>query len=168
MVEMGYAGTSVELISRRAGISRRTFYDHFADRDAAALAYFDRSTVRLLAAVDGVLADEGIAPPGRIDAAVVAALRLASAHPDAARAWLTRAGRSHEQLADHRVEALAALERRLAVQLKAEGRRVPRPLALELRVGGVCEVVRGRLLARESALTELAPVLTFVLRQPAA
>jgi len=166
MTRVGYAATTVEMIRDGAGISRRTFYDHFADRDTVVLAYFDASTVQLLAAIDAAVAGETIAPPGQIDAGVVAALELVAEHPDAAGAWLTPAGRSHEQLADHRLEALAALERRLAAGLRAEGRRVPSAVGLELRVGAVCEVVRRRLLAREAPVVDLAQVLTSVLRQP--
>jgi len=168
MAEVGYGFTTVEMIRAGAGISRRTFYDHFADRDAAVVAYFDRATEWLLGTIDSVAADPSVPRAGRIDAAVAAVLELVAAQPDAARAWLTPAGRSDERLADHRVEALAAIERRLAAQLRAERRRVPSAVGLELRVGGACEVVRTRLRARDPALDAVAPVLTFVLRQPAA
>ena len=166
MAEVGYGATTVEMIRDGAGISRRTFYDHFRDRDAAILAYFDRATERLLETIDGAVADGSVPREGRIDAAVAAALELVAAQPDAARAWLTPAGRSDERLADHRAEALAAIARRLATRLRAEGRRVPSAVGLELRVGAACEVVRIGLREGGPTADALAPMLTFVLRQP--
>ncbi len=38
--ELGYANTTVAEIIRRAGVSRKTFYEVFADREAAVLAVF--------------------------------------------------------------------------------------------------------------------------------
>ena len=37
----GFAGTSSESISRRAGMSKATFYEHFANKEECMLALFD-------------------------------------------------------------------------------------------------------------------------------
>jgi AcrR family transcriptional regulator len=39
--ELGYAGASSESISRRAGMSKATFYEHFANKEECMLALFD-------------------------------------------------------------------------------------------------------------------------------
>jgi AcrR family transcriptional regulator len=39
--EVGYAGASSESISRRAGMSKATFYEHFANKEECMLALFD-------------------------------------------------------------------------------------------------------------------------------
>jgi AcrR family transcriptional regulator len=39
--QRGYAGTSSESISRRAGMSKATFYEHFANKEECMLALFD-------------------------------------------------------------------------------------------------------------------------------
>ena len=39
--ERGYAGASSESISRRAGMSKATFYEHFANKEECMLALFD-------------------------------------------------------------------------------------------------------------------------------
>ncbi|MFZ0042338.1 MAG: helix-turn-helix domain-containing protein [Solirubrobacteraceae bacterium] len=39
--ERGYAGTSSESISRRAAMSKATFYEHFANKEECMLALFD-------------------------------------------------------------------------------------------------------------------------------
>ena len=41
--ERGYAGASSESISRRAGMSKATFYEHFANKEECILALFDRA-----------------------------------------------------------------------------------------------------------------------------
>ncbi len=40
----GYAGASSESISRRAGMSKATFYEHFANKEDCMLALFDAAT----------------------------------------------------------------------------------------------------------------------------
>jgi AcrR family transcriptional regulator len=41
--ERGYAGASSESISRRAAMSKATFYEHFANKEECILALFDRA-----------------------------------------------------------------------------------------------------------------------------
>ncbi|MBJ7470492.1 MAG: TetR/AcrR family transcriptional regulator [Solirubrobacteraceae bacterium] len=54
--EHGYRGSTVADVVRRARTSRRTFYEHFADRDACFLALFDAMndllSLRIAAALD--------------------------------------------------------------------------------------------------------------------
>src|SRR5437870_10703726 len=40
---MGYAEASAEAISREAGMSKATFYEHFANKEEAILALFDQA-----------------------------------------------------------------------------------------------------------------------------
>ena len=78
--EHGFRGTTVADVVRRARTSRRTFYEHFADREACFLALFDAMNVvlssRIAAALDpsaswqeqvdlaiGVYIDEVMAEP---------------------------------------------------------------------------------------------------------
>jgi AcrR family transcriptional regulator len=44
--ELGYAGMSVARVTRRAGVSRRTFYDLFGGREDCFIAAFDRAVER--------------------------------------------------------------------------------------------------------------------------
>src|SRR6267154_5098014 len=39
----GYAEASAEAISRRAGMSKATFYEHFANKEECIIALFDRA-----------------------------------------------------------------------------------------------------------------------------
>jgi len=51
IAEGGYKAATVEHVITRAGVSRRTFYDHFSDRDVAFVAAYEAASARLLEAV---------------------------------------------------------------------------------------------------------------------
>src|ERR1700735_501209 len=46
VAEAGYGGMSVARVTSRAGVSRRTFYDLFEDREDCFLAVFDDGVAR--------------------------------------------------------------------------------------------------------------------------
>ena len=75
IAERGYPEASVEEIRRRAGVSRRTFYAHFAGKEDAVVAAFDAAAAYVLPR----LVEAFRAAPdwaGAIDAAVAAYLAL--------------------------------------------------------------------------------------------
>jgi AcrR family transcriptional regulator len=47
VAKRGYQGTSVELIVKRAGVARATFYEYFENREACLLAAFDAAEAAL-------------------------------------------------------------------------------------------------------------------------
>ena len=49
--ESGYAGTSIEQLCARAGVSTRNFYEHFAGREQLLIALHDELNARALEAV---------------------------------------------------------------------------------------------------------------------
>jgi AcrR family transcriptional regulator len=55
----GFGGSSVERIAKRAGVSRRTFYEQFADREDAYLHTYDTAAGRLLTCVNGAWTQDG-------------------------------------------------------------------------------------------------------------
>jgi AcrR family transcriptional regulator len=190
VAELGYAGLTVSEVISRARISRRTFYEFFADREECFLAAFDVALARV---AEPVLAAYLGAAPHRPSAGGEDAGR-----PDASR---ERANRSHgtwrervsaalgamlalfdEQPAAARllvVDALAAgpvaLERRAAVfdalvAAVEDGRgaargREPGPLAGEAVVGAVLSVLHTRLLEpdrREPLSGLLGPLMNAI------
>src|SRR5258707_2850574 len=56
VAEKGYAATAVADVIARAGVSRKTFYEHFANREACFLAAYDAGVEALLAAIDEAIA----------------------------------------------------------------------------------------------------------------
>lgn len=80
----GYAQATVESIVAEAGMSRRTFYAHFADVKGAMLALFDEASRVAFAFIEAhvrALAD----PEEKLRAGIVAFLALLGEHGDLAR-----------------------------------------------------------------------------------
>ena len=82
--EHGYAATTVAEVVANARTSRRTFYQHFEDRDACFLALFDALAAQLLEAITEGATGEG---PylARLDAALAAYFERVAAEPELTR-----------------------------------------------------------------------------------
>src|SRR3954471_7256007 len=79
VAEKGYAATSVADVIELAGVSRKTFYEHFRDKEACFLAAYD-------AGVDILLAT--MREAGDTRSRVRAYLETLAAEPDFARTFL--------------------------------------------------------------------------------
>ncbi len=82
----GYAGTTVSRVLEGAGVSRRTFYEQFADKDDCLLVAYDDAERRAWAQV--VAAVSGESPgdwPQRVHTAVGAAMDFLAIEPVTAR-----------------------------------------------------------------------------------
>jgi AcrR family transcriptional regulator len=83
LAEQGYASLTVERLQRAAGISRSTFYIHFANKQEAVLAAYDLAFERFSTS----LAKASLAEPDRprrVKAAIATALNFATAEPEQA------------------------------------------------------------------------------------
>src|SRR3712207_7443206 len=61
---VGYAEASAEAISREAGMSKATFYEHFANKEECILALFDAAGRRVREAVAAATGVEGAVVEG--------------------------------------------------------------------------------------------------------
>lgn len=86
--EKGYAATTVADIAKAARISRRTLYEHFADKEACFLAAYGMMSDGLMSAVVAAAREKEAGVP-RLTAASTAYLGFLAATPDVARAFLT-------------------------------------------------------------------------------
>jgi AcrR family transcriptional regulator len=59
VADKGYAAMSVEDIVRRSGVSRRTFYDQFSDKQSAFFASFDALNGQILTATTAAFSSTG-------------------------------------------------------------------------------------------------------------
>jgi AcrR family transcriptional regulator len=59
VAERGYAATTITDVVRHARVSRRTFYEHFADKEACFLAAYDAVSDQVLAASEGAAEEAG-------------------------------------------------------------------------------------------------------------
>src|SRR5512133_3843175 len=63
---VGYADASAEAISREAGMSKATFYEHFANKEECLLALFDEAATEVMRALAGAATDEDVSYEERI------------------------------------------------------------------------------------------------------
>src|SRR3954462_14268125 len=83
----GYAGTTVGDVVAGAGVSRKTFYEHFSDKEDCFLAAFDSGVDALLDAIAAAEPDDATRI-GIVRARVRAYLVTLAARPAFARAFL--------------------------------------------------------------------------------
>jgi AcrR family transcriptional regulator len=84
----GYAEASAEAISREAGMSKATFYEHFANKEECILALFDVAAHGILRAMAAAAGAAGNDPQGRLRGGVRAFLEALASHPDEAQTLL--------------------------------------------------------------------------------
>lgn len=163
----GYAAMSVEDIIATAGVSRRTFYDHFKSKEDAFLTAYDAIGAELFERVQAAFRSSDTFASGVV-ACLRAFLEFVAAEPRYAEMCI--------------VEALAAgpaaIERRNAVmrmlaELLYEGAQTvpggnrPPELVAETIVGGIYEIVYSRVLhGTTEELPELLPDLAYSMMLP--
>ena len=105
---MGYADASAEAIAREAGMSKATFYEHFANKEECILALFDRATTLVLGAMAEAAQDAGDDPRERLSAGIRAFLDMLAEHPAAAQTLLVEVMAAGERGAERRDRVMAA------------------------------------------------------------
>jgi AcrR family transcriptional regulator len=168
VAEKGYARVVVADVVERAGVSRKTFYEQFANKEECFLAAYDAGVDQLLAAIDGALAT--LAPDWLAAArgAVETYLETMAASPAFARAFLIEALGAGPAALERRGE----VQDRFAAQLEAVHRRaradipeIPEVPSHTFRaaVGAVNELVTAHVLERGAdTLPELADAILDV------
>lgn len=86
--EKGYAATTIADVVSRAQVSRRTFYEHFDDKDACFLAAYDASADLLMAFVAEAVEDPDLTWQERIAAGVSTYLNTLAHEPALTRVFL--------------------------------------------------------------------------------
>jgi AcrR family transcriptional regulator/predicted transcriptional regulator len=144
---------SVARVASRAGVSRRTFYELFADREDCFLALFDDALARATAiARDAVIAGGGESWRERIRAGLAALLRFADDEPALGSLLVVGALGGGPRVLERRGVALNALRRVVDEgRLQARSGHEPPPLTAEGVVGAVLSVIHARLLDEQAA-----------------
>lgn len=160
VAERGYAGATIDDVVRRAGVSKQTFYDHFADKQDCFLAAYEAASAELLDRVgeaqDG--SDEDWVE--RTRAGIRAYLRWLAAEPALARVFLIEVAAAGPVALERRER----LRDRYAELMRA--RAGPRELPPEVRhavVAAVDDVVVRHIREHGAEkLPELEPVLLYL------
>jgi AcrR family transcriptional regulator len=172
----GYANVAVADVIERAGVSRRSFYEHFSNKEECFLAAYDAGVEGLL---DAIAEAEEAAQGGRDGVGLLAAaragtevyLQLLADNPAFARTFLVevlgagpaalaRRDAVHERFAQRLAEAHAAIAD------AAGGLPAPAPYIFRAAVGAIHELVTQRLLedGPEALPRLLGPILEVELR----
>ncbi|MGH2938133.1 MAG: TetR/AcrR family transcriptional regulator [Solirubrobacterales bacterium] len=159
--EKGYEATSVEDLLRASGVSRATFYEQFEDKVSCFRAAEEEILAGAISAVAEALGGDEGKDSGRARAALEAFVGVVVDQPAAARMCLVEsyaAGATGIEPVRRAIDWIVLLARDAAEQLP--GRAAMPPEVLRGIVGGIYQVVYGRLVQRrEEDLPGLVPDL---------
>jgi AcrR family transcriptional regulator len=145
--QLGYAEMSVEAIIARAGVSRRTFYEHFKNKEEAFLAAYDAVVHRQARRIRVAYFKERTVRE-RLRAGITEYLQFTAGEPELARMCIVEVLAAGPQAMARRNEAMrmfAEIIEDNIHELIPGCRRAA--LAAETIVGGIHEVVLSRILA---------------------
>jgi AcrR family transcriptional regulator len=164
VAENGLESTSVGHVCERAGMSRRTFYEIFEDREACFLAALDVAVERI---GDGVV--EAYEGGGRWHKRIREALAILLAHidlePGLARLCLIETLKASPEIIEYR---RGAIDKLIAAVDEGRGEASAgadlQPLTAESIVGGVIAVLQARLLEQDHGpiIELLNPLMSMI------
>ena len=154
VVEQGAALMTVGHIVARAGVSRRTFYELFEDREECFLAALDDAVAHAALVVLPAYMAETVWRE-QIRAGLAVLLDLFDEEPALARLCVVEALSAGPRALEHRARVLDYFDRRRrSRQRRGEGERKPPRLAAEGLVGAVLAVIHARLSQDDAALAD--------------
>jgi AcrR family transcriptional regulator len=165
--EHGLEGAGIGPVCKRAGVSRRTFYEIFEDHEACVLVALDWAVQRV---------SESVLPAyererkwsARIRGGLLALLECLDGEPGIARLCIVESLRAGQGVSERRKRILDTLA--LAVEEgrgESKQREALPPLTAQGVVGGALSVIHGRLLEEDHApLVELAGPLMAMIVHP--
>jgi AcrR family transcriptional regulator len=116
--DLGYLETNVQDVIDRAGVSRPTFYEHFANKEDCFLAAFDVSAQRLRKKLEAAARKGGDVWRDRVRFGLEALLRFAAREPDTARTMVVEARAASAAAVRRRVELMDDFAKCLQLQTK--------------------------------------------------
>jgi AcrR family transcriptional regulator len=151
--ERGAANASVAHVVARSGVSRRTFYELFADREDCFLAAFDEAVAHASESVlDAYETQSGWRE--RIRASLAALLQFLDDQPAMARLLVVEVLGAGPRALEHRTRVLeqviVAMDRGRVEAKPGKPGKEPPPLAAEGVVGAVFSVIHTRILDERS------------------
>jgi AcrR family transcriptional regulator len=157
----GYGAMSVQDVVREAGVSRRTFYEQFKNKDHAFLAAYDEASGRLMTTIRvGIEAEKSF--EDKISAGFRAFLELLAASPAFAKMCIVEVLAAGPEAIARRARTMEDFTEifEVAAQQTLVKENPPSPLIAETIVGGVYETVYRRIARGETAeLPRLLPDL---------
>lgn len=160
--EKGFVGLTVEDISARAGVSRRTFYENFRDVEDCFAASYRQHAQELLAVVGGAAAAAGDSQQ-RARLALLAMLRYLAQRPDLAHMAVIEVLAAGPAVLVERDRAVALLTAVVGDEVLAAAPDPAPRLLLEVIAGAILQLIYARVLAgRTETLEELLPTSMYM------
>jgi AcrR family transcriptional regulator len=103
----GYADASAEAIAREAGMSKATFYEHFANKEECILALFDEAAAETLEAMGKAASAAGHDSRKRMEAGAKAFVEMLAEHPNESQTLLVEIIGAGDRGAERRDNILA-------------------------------------------------------------
>lgn len=167
--QLGYRETNVQDVIDRAGVSRPTFYEHFANKEDCFLAAFDASAERLRNKVDAAALKGGDVWRDRMRFGLEELLRFSASEPNTARALIVEARAGSVDVVMRRVELLDYFATCLDTQVRE---LLPEAPAFSMTtatgiIGGVESLLYARLCKGDhESLEALLPSLMYFVVLP--
>jgi AcrR family transcriptional regulator len=162
VAENGYASTTIAHITRHAAVSRRTFYEHFASKDACFVAAYDTVMDELRERVGEAFEAEEEWPRA-IRAGIAAMLSFLAGEPNLARLCMVEALVAGPVVVERYDAAIQSLVPYFEAGRKGRPREVLSrlsPTTEEALVGGMVSLISRRIFAgRTAELEALLPDL---------
>jgi AcrR family transcriptional regulator len=167
--ELGYRALNVQDVIERAGVSRPTFYEHFANKEACFLAAFDITATRLRERVAAAAGKAGDNLRDRLRFGLETILHFAATDPDAAQTLIVEARAASPAAAMHRNDLLDHFAGCIDTQVRELCPDAPSYSAITAAgiVGGVEALLYSRLCKGElDDLDSLLPSMMYFLVLP--
>jgi AcrR family transcriptional regulator len=130
VAQRGYAATAVADVIRAAGVSRKTFYEHFTNKEDCFLQAYELGVQLLLEAIEAAQAEHAHDPLSAADAGVRAYLATLASRPEFARTFLIEAHAAGPAVHERRAEVLLRFEeqlRRVSDEVRRRNPQLPAP-----------------------------------------
>jgi AcrR family transcriptional regulator len=163
----GYAGLTVRDVISHAGVSRRTFYEHFENKEEVFMAAYEHFTSRLATEV-AAAARRGRTWAERVSLGLATFLRRFAHEPALAHLCVVEVLAAGTPGLAGRAAAMDAFRAQLAPGVREAPAGLPVPaLAAETAIGGAHEVVYAHVLGGRTAdLPRLLPELLEIVLLP--
>jgi AcrR family transcriptional regulator len=163
VAEKGYGNTAVADVIDRAGVSRKTFYEHFPNKEACFLAAYDAGVERLMRAIEDEVRRAAPDWLGATVAGIRCHLETLAQNPAFARTFLVEVLAAGPDALERRTEVHERFARLLAEIQRAARADVPAlpdlgPHVFRACVGAINELATEEVLkGRVDRLPELEP-----------
>lgn len=165
VAEDGYQAARVTDVIARAGVSRKTFYEHFSDKEECFLAAYDTNLADLMGATSANF-DRPEDWPERVRSGLTAFLEGLASRPDAARMCMVEVLAAGPKALARREAAIRGFTYFLDAGRSGAPRGLPPFTALAI-IGGVNELLYAEILRGAVAdLPKLLPELVYWVTLP--